>query len=101
MTLAEMFEAENEEFLKFERIDNPKHITPDICAFLMLSEMAPAIGRGSGRPVDIVSAAEHDEIFLATDCQQLATVATIEFVRDLVRCGVRYSEEYDCLCMFV
>jgi hypothetical protein len=98
--LGELFEAATDEFLKFERIENPRHPAPDICAFLMLHDLAPAIGRGSGKPVDIVAAAEHDEIYLATDCEALAKVATPEIVRDLHRCGVRYSTEYDGLCMF-
>ncbi len=101
MTLAEMFEAASDEFLQFERIENPRHPVSDICAFLMLHDLAPKIGRGSGTPVDMVSAAEHDEIYLATDCEELAKVVTPEIVRDLHRCGVRYSSGYDRLCMYV
>jgi hypothetical protein len=101
VNLDELFEAETDEFLKFERIENPKHPAPDICAFLMLHDLAPAIGRGSGRTVDIVAASAHDEIYLATDCEALAKVATPEIVRDLHRCGVRYDSENDSLCMFV
>jgi hypothetical protein len=98
VTLAEMFEAVSDEFLKFDRIENPRHPAPDICAFLMLYELVPTIGRGSGKPVDMVAGAAHDEIFLATDCDKLAEVVTLEQVRDLHRCGVRYDS--DGLCMF-
>jgi hypothetical protein len=91
--LREMFEAVSDEFLKFERIENPRHPAPDICAFLMLHDLAPSKG-------DIVTSAEHDEIYLATDCDKLAEVATPEIVRDLHRCGVRWGD-YDGLCMFV
>ncbi|MDB5975172.1 MAG: hypothetical protein JWR07_1932 [Nevskia sp.] len=101
MTLDEMFEAATDEFLKFDRIENPRHPAPDICAFLMLYDLVPTIGARSGKPVDVVACAEHDEIYLATDCDMLAKVATPEIIRDLHRCGVRYSEEYDSLCMFV
>jgi hypothetical protein len=101
MTLEEMFEAADGEFLKFERIEHPKHPAPDLCAFLMLHELAPARNRGNGEIADMVACAEHDEIWLATDCRELEQVATPEIVRDLARCGVRYSEDMHALCMFV
>ena len=101
MTLQEMFEAVDGEFLKFDRIENPRHPAPDLCAFLMLHDLAPALNAGDGKAADMVCAAEHDEIFLATDCEALAKVATPEIVRDLHRCGVRYDSEYDSLAMFV
>lgn len=100
MTLAEMFEAASDEFLKFDRIENPKHPAPDLCAFLMLHELAPTRNVGNGEVADMISAAEHDEFYLSTDCDKLAEVATPEIIRDLHRCGVRYDEDYDCLCMF-
>lgn len=93
MTLAEMFEAADDEFLRFERIESPKHPRPDVCAFLMLHEAVPG-------KADMVRAAEHDEFYLSVNCDDLAKVATPEFVRDLHRCGVRYDPHYDCLAMF-
>lgn len=99
MTLQEMFEAADDEFLRFERIENPRHPAPDICAFLMLHDLAPAHNRGDGKVTDMVAAAVHDEIYLATDIEKLAEVATPEIVRDLHRCGVRLGD--DGLCMFV
>jgi len=50
---------------------------------------------------DVVSYAEHDEIFLDIKPEQLAKVATEEQIKDLVTCGVRINKEYDCLAMFV
>jgi hypothetical protein len=94
MTLTEMFEAANDEFLRFEQIENPRHPSPDICAFLMLHDLVPT-------HMDILSAAEHDEVYLATDCDALAKVVTPEIVRDLHRCGIRYDASYNSLCMFV
>jgi hypothetical protein len=101
MTLKEMFDAADDEFLKFDRIENPRHPAPDICAFLMLHDLAPTLNRGDGKVADMVACAEHDEIYLATDCKKLAEVATPEIVRDLHRCGVRYNSEYNSLAMFV
>jgi hypothetical protein len=94
MDLKEMFDAADDEFLRFESIESPRHPLADVCAFMMLHELVPA-------PGDIVSAAEHDEIYLATDPDALAKVATSEIIRDLHRCGVRYDENMHCLCMFV
>lgn len=87
------FEAASVEFLKFERVANKKSSRPDLHAFILLNELVP----GSR---DIVSAAEHDEIYLEISPDELAKVATEQDIIDLHRCGVRYSSELDGLCMF-
>ncbi len=92
-TLKEMFDAADDEFLHFERIESPKHPRRDVCAFIMLHEMVPGDGA-------LISASEHDEYFLDTDCDKLAKAATPELVRDLHRCGIRYNEDYNCLAVF-
>ncbi len=90
----EFFDQADDEFLKFERVENPLSSRPDLHAFLLLDQLV------SGT-TDIVSDAEHDEIYLSVDCDQLFETATPEQVIDLVRCGVRYCSEYNSLCMFV
>lgn len=95
-SLHALFELHNAEYGKFELIRSPRHPRPDICAFLMLDELMPAVA-----DKDMVSAAESGEIFLSVNCEELAKVVTSVQVRNLVRCGVRYSPSYDCLCMFV
>lgn len=92
--LAQVFEDNDSEFLKFERIVNKKHSRPDICAFLILAELLPSED-------DIVIGAEHDIIFLDADFEQLAEVASEQDIIDLLRCGVMLSSEYDCLAMYV
>ena len=87
------FEKFEDEYIKFERIESPRHPRPDVCAFLMLHDLVPGTG-------DIITAAEHDEFYLVIDVEKLAEAATEEQIRDLVRCGVRYAREYDCLAMF-
>jgi hypothetical protein len=99
LDLKEVFDKYEEEFLKFERIENPRHPVPDLCCFLMLDELAAPYG--SGERCDIVEGAEHDEIFWATDAKKIAEVATEEQVRDMIRCGLRYSTEFDSFAMFV
>lgn len=76
---------------KFDRVQKPLHSRPDLCAFLLLDRLVPGEG-------DIVTAAEHDEFFLATNCDELAKVATEDDILTLVRCGVSFSV-YDCLRM--
>ena len=94
LDLHAVFEEFTDDFLKFKRIKEPKHPREDICAFLMLHDLL-------GGKRDMVSAAEHDEIWLDVDCDELAKKATREFIRDLTRYGVRYDSDTDSLCMFV
>ncbi len=99
MDIAAVFEKYHDEYIKFERIVTPRHRRPDLCAFLMLDEVIEqrnAIGGFS----DMVAGAEHDEISLEISPDLLASVATDDLICDLVRCGVRYDDESDCLVMF-
>jgi hypothetical protein len=88
------FEKFNDDFLNFEGIENKRSRRPDIHAFLLLDELVP--GRA-----DMVCAAEHDEIFLEVNPDDLAKAATEDHVLELIRCGVRWSSEGDSLAMFV
>jgi hypothetical protein len=94
LDLHEIFEKYNDDFLKFDKITTKLSNRPDIHAFVLLDSIVP--GKS-----DMVSAAEHDEIFLEVDASDLADAATEEQVVDLIRCGVRYSSEFNCLAMFV
>lgn len=90
--LLALFEKDGE-YIEFERIDNPPCRRRDICAFLRLQELTPGDG-------PIVSAAEHDEIFLAVNLDELAAVATEADIIYLQRCGVRVDEWENGLAMF-
>ena len=83
------------EFVQFDRVENKLHRRQDICAFLILSELAPS------DKFDIVIGAEHDVIYLSVNLVELAQNATEDHIRDLVRCGVMFDEDTDCLSMFV
>lgn len=76
------------EFYKFERIENPLHRRRDIAAFILLDKLVPS---GSA---DIVSGADHDVIWLDTNIDKLAEVATEEDILYLHRCGVMLGEDW-------
>lgn len=84
----------DDDFLKFNDIPVEQRLStrPDLHAFLMLDKLVPGTS-------DMVAGAAHDEIFLTVDMDDLAAVVTPDIVRDLVRCGVRVSNEG--LAMFV
>jgi hypothetical protein len=89
--LREFFVEHQDEYLKFDRIKDKLSQRPDLHAFLLLDRLVPGTH-------DMVSAAEHDEVWLDVDPEKLCTVATEEQLIDLHRCGVRCFD--GSLCMF-
>jgi hypothetical protein len=92
--LFDFWEEHQDEFLKFEAIENAPYPRPDICAFIKLHELVP-------RASDIVAAAEHDEIYLDVSPEELCAVASEADLIYLHRCGIRYDSSTDSLAMFV
>lgn len=82
-----------DEYGHFERVRLPSSRSPDLCAFLLLDRLVPSAGTE-----DMVSCAEHDEIYLRVDPRELAEVASEDDVIYLTRCGV--SCDGDGLWMF-
>lgn len=93
--LRETFEKYHDDFLKFDKVENPLHPRSDICAFLLLDKLLPDPGRG------IIGNADHEVIYLGVSTNALAEVATEEDILTLTRCGVMYDNENECLSMFV
>lgn len=91
--LRDLFEKHNEAFLKFDLAGRAGTTRPDLAAFILLDQLCPASG-------NIVSGASHDEIYLNIDVEELAKVITEDQVIELRRCGVRYDDQHDSLCMF-
>ena len=91
--LHDKFEAVNDDYRKFERVENKRSNRPDLHAFLVLDEIFPSVGR------DIVAAASHDVIYLEVEGDNLVRLMDSEIL-ELVRCGVMYDGESDCLSMF-
>lgn len=92
--LRELFEEHHNEYLKFDRVNNKKHSRPDLHAFLLLDELVPNLG-------DMIVGAIQDEIYLEPELSDLAPVISTEEAVDLIRCGVRISDDGYHLCMFV
>lgn len=92
----EFFDSEecSDEFLKFDRVENKRSSRPDIHAFILLNEMFPGTR-------DMISAAEHDAIYLDIDVEKFKEKATDEQIIELTRCGVIYDSETDSLQMLV
>lgn len=94
MNINEIFEKHDSEYLEFERVQNKLSNRPDIHAFLLLDKLVPGES-------DIVSSAEHDEIWLAVEPEELAQVATEEQIVELIRCGVRLDDDIEAFAMLV
>ena len=81
-----VFERFDNEYLKFDLVENKKSSRPDLHAFLLLDSLMPS-------SCDMVAAAEHDEIFLDVELDDLEkTAITEDQICELVRCGVRVSD---------
>lgn len=101
LNLQELFDKHEDEYSQFGRIESPRHPRPDVCAFIMLHDLAPREPSQLGYVRDMVACAEHDEIWLDTDVSLLAANATEDDIVALIRCGVRYDADTESLAMFV
>lgn len=93
MNIYDRFEAVNDDYLKFDRVENKRSQRPDLHAFILLDDLFPNNGN------DIVCSAGHDEIWLDFEGNKLNDL-TDEQILELTRCGVRYDSECDSLAMF-
>ena len=93
LNLNDIFDAHDDDFLTFERVESKRSQRPDLHAFLLLDSIVPGTS-------DIVCASEHDEIFLGVSLEDLAENATEEQIVELIRCGVRIDDRTDSLAMF-
>lgn len=93
--IEKVFYEFEDEYLEFDRIKNKLSNRADMHALMLLDSLFP------NDKHDMISAVEHDEIYLDISPKKLVKVATKEQIRDLIRCGVRYSDENESLVMFV
>lgn len=83
--VAEAFDKVDDEFHKFDRIEDPLSPCHDLCAMMYLVKLL-------GITSSIIAASEHDEVYLNVDDEEFAEVATQEDVLYLTRCGVMNGE---------
>src|ERR1035438_5389586 len=98
--LAELFEKYEDEFIVFQNIPADRRLSNrrDLNAFLLLDKLVPST-RSDAHFDNMISAAEHDEIFLDASPKELASVATEDQIVDLIRSGLRYDHSTDSLAM--
>lgn len=82
----------DEEFLNFDKVENKRSNRADLHAFMLLDELFPG-------KKDMISAAEHDKIFLDIELEQIESL-TKEQIIELTRCGVMYDEDCELLWMY-
>jgi hypothetical protein len=95
--LIELFEhyCDTNKTMEFEEMEHPikkAFRRRDLCAFVKLNQII------SG-DTDIISCAEHDQIWLEVELEELAKKITEEDIYFLTACGVFINEE--SLSMFV
>lgn len=68
----------------------------DLKGLLLLDKLDPT---NSIR--NMISSAEHDEVWLSADPKVVMENITQEQVQELVQCGIMYDEDYDGFHLFV
>lgn len=91
--VAAVYEKHSAEYAAFDKVLAPLSQRRDLCALMLLEKLCPG---GTERAI---GAAEHDFVYFDFDCDDLANTATEDDILTLVRCGVSYVGEYDCLGM--
>ena len=90
--LYERWEKIEEEDLK-GKPESPTTKRDDITGFLLLDKLQPG-------PDDMISCAEHDQIWLSINTAELAKVITDDDIRILVQCGIHMEDCGESLYMF-
>ena len=89
--MIEIFNANQDEFLKFNNIKNPQSRRPDLNAFMLFDFILPG-------KENIVTHAENHQIFLSPSMVDVAKVITEEQIIELVRSGIVIYD--DCFSRF-
>lgn len=94
--MEELFDqySDEDEYLKFEKVENKLSQRSDLHAFILFDKLMPV------SKSDIIGSSEHDEFYLSIEPEEFAKVATDENILELVRCGVMYNSSYDSFSMF-
>ncbi len=93
--LVKMFEAASVAYLGNTPIKNADTPRMDLHGMLLLDKLDPT---NSIR--DMITSAEHDEIWLSADPKVVMENITQEQVQELVQCGIMYDEDCDSFHLF-
>lgn len=88
--LHDFFEEQNDEFIKFERVENKRSQRRDLHAFMQLDTWIPGDKK-------IIAAANHDIVYLEVSAQEVVENLSKDQIIELIRCGIGLDSEYDCL----
>lgn len=91
----EIWNLHDNEYLKFKEIKNPPCESSDLSAFMLIHKFM------IDKEADIIISSEHDEIYLSSIDTLNLEIIKEEDIINLIRCGVRYDQNYECLSMFV
>lgn len=93
-----------EEFSMFERVENKRSKRSDLHAFLLLDKLcatSPNYHGPDGTTFDMISAAEHDQIWVCVGREELAAKVSEAQIIELIRCGLRLDDSGDGFTLFV
>ena len=94
MTVAEFFEKHSDEYLRYHGDELIENVTHDLYVFNKLAQFVE-------KPKDLLVSATYGEIWFNVKPEDaLKSLSELDMIR-LIRCGLRYSEEDECFCMFV
>lgn len=93
--IEQMFEKHEDESHHFDRVDKKRAWRADVHALILLDELFPNVESS-----DMISSAEHDQIWLAPSTEQLLEKLTEDHIIELRRCGVWWDSDYQGLSMF-
>lgn len=106
MTKDEMFELANEIYDNLRRgafealPDHLKfHKREDISGFLLLDKICTRIPDNNDSQ-RLISASEHNVVYLSVDPNEIAEVITEEEIHALIASGIIFSSHEDCLLRF-
>ena len=94
MNIKKIMEEVNDEMCKFEKVVTKFSNRADLHAFILLDKILP-------NSTDIISATAYKSIFIDIDIKKLEKVISYDQIVELVRCGICYESDYDCLYKFV
>lgn len=94
MNIVEFFEKYEDEYLNYRKDPDISNVTHDFYVMNALSSYVES-------PMDLIISSTNEEICFSVDPEFVYESLSEGEMIQLIRCGLRYSGEYECFCMFV